>query len=256
MLHTTQIQGRRRSPMLPSHLTRAIRILQLLQAHNDLALQEIARRIHCSQRTVYRDLDLLRQCGFRIAYREASGGYHLEPLTCLPHAPITANDLLMILGAIQPSSGQATVDERGELFRSLTKLITSCVPESHPLGMLLIRTFLHDSSPTPLPLQQIPMAASLLYSLHLNRDVEISWQEQHEVQRMRIRVSNLELRDGQWYATVSVRNESGSEATRTLRVDLDQIRSISSGGVLEKQTDGDGSATGRLMRPRSDQFST
>lgn len=240
--------------MLPSHLTRAVLILQLLQAHNDLALQEIARRLHCSQRTVYRDLDLLRQCGFRIAYREATGGYHLEPLICLPHAPMKANELLLILSAIQPSSGQATHEDRALLFRSLTKLVTSCVPESHPLGMLLIRSFLHDSAPTPLPLQQLSLAASLLYSLHHDRDVEMSWQEHHEVQQMRIRVSNLELREGQWYATVNVRDETGSEATRTLRVDLDQIRSVSATATDEARSDQEGapSPTTRLARSKSE----
>ncbi|MDL5352421.1 YafY family protein [Microbacterium sp. zg-YB36] len=71
--------------------TRALSLLNLLQTHRHWSGSELASRLGVTERTVRRDVDRLRELGYRIESAPgAAGGYRLEAGSAVP--PLLLND--------------------------------------------------------------------------------------------------------------------------------------------------------------------
>ncbi|MCR2793602.1 WYL domain-containing protein [Microbacterium sp. zg.Y625] len=71
--------------------TRALSLLNLLQTHRHWPGRELATRLGVTERTVRRDVDRLRELGYRIESSPgAAGGYRLEAGSAVP--PLLLND--------------------------------------------------------------------------------------------------------------------------------------------------------------------
>ena len=71
--------------------TRALALLNLLQTHRHWPGTELARRLGVTERTVRRDVERLRELGYRIESSPgAAGGYRLEAGSAVP--PLLLND--------------------------------------------------------------------------------------------------------------------------------------------------------------------
>ena len=70
--------------MISDRLHRAIRLIMLLRQSEGLSLREIAHWLDCSQRTVYRDLQLLKASGFEVEW--SPQGYRIRAIEELPQA--------------------------------------------------------------------------------------------------------------------------------------------------------------------------
>jgi predicted DNA-binding transcriptional regulator YafY len=78
---------------------RVLALLSLLQTHRQWSGPELARRLEVTPRTLRRDVDRLRELGYRIgAVRGATGGYRLEPGERLP--PLLLYDAEAVMTAI------------------------------------------------------------------------------------------------------------------------------------------------------------
>jgi predicted DNA-binding transcriptional regulator YafY len=78
---------------------RVLALLSLLQTHRQWSGPELARRLEVTPRTLRRDVDRLRELGYRIgAVRGATGGYRLEPGERLP--PLLLSDVEAVTTAI------------------------------------------------------------------------------------------------------------------------------------------------------------
>jgi predicted DNA-binding transcriptional regulator YafY len=80
--------------------SRALALLDLLQTHRQWPGPELAERLGVTERTLRRDVDRLRELGYRIAAtRGAGGGYRLEAGASLPPLLLTdAEAVTMALG--------------------------------------------------------------------------------------------------------------------------------------------------------------
>jgi predicted DNA-binding transcriptional regulator YafY len=58
---------------------RLISILMLLQVHRRMTARELAARLECPERTIYRDLDSLSAAGVPVYAQRGSGGGCLLP---------------------------------------------------------------------------------------------------------------------------------------------------------------------------------
>lgn len=88
--------------------SRMLTLLSLLQVHRDWPGDELAGRLDVSPRTLRRDVDRLRELGYRIeALRGPAGGYRLAPGADLP--PLLFDDdqavAIAVALAVAPASG-------------------------------------------------------------------------------------------------------------------------------------------------------
>lgn len=102
--------------------TRLLRLLSLLQTRRDWSGPDLAERLGISHRTVRRDVDRLRDMGYRIeATMGRDGGYRLDAGAELPPLLFDDDQVIALAVALQAATGTgAAVDEAAA--RALTTL--------------------------------------------------------------------------------------------------------------------------------------
>jgi predicted DNA-binding transcriptional regulator YafY len=110
--------------MAPHRLRRAIRLLRLLHQSEGLSQRELARWLDCSQRTVYRDLELLKDSGFEVVW--APGGYRLDSGDELPRATLDDQEMMALLAALDSSPLLRRSPPRTQVHQALEKLMAGC----------------------------------------------------------------------------------------------------------------------------------
>ncbi|PJJ61479.1 helix-turn-helix transcriptional regulator [Compostimonas suwonensis] len=84
---------------------RTLELLSLLQTHRHWAGPELAERLGVSGRTLRRDIDRLRELGYRVgATRGAIGGYQLEAGSELPPLLLTEDEAVAIAVGLSASA--------------------------------------------------------------------------------------------------------------------------------------------------------
>ena len=103
--------------------SRALALLNLLQTHRHWPGTELAARLGVTERTVRRDVDRLRELGYRVESSPgASGGYRLEAGSAVP--PLLLNDdeaVTMAIG-LRVAATQQLVGGRDVTLTALAKL--------------------------------------------------------------------------------------------------------------------------------------
>ncbi len=103
--------------------SRALALLNLLQVHRHWPGSELARRLGVTQRTVRRDVERLRELGYRIESTPgATGGYRLEAGSAVP--PLLLNDeeaVAMAIG-LRLAASQRLVSGAETTVTALAKL--------------------------------------------------------------------------------------------------------------------------------------
>ncbi len=83
--------------MKPPRLQRVLRLVHLLQSGKGYNTAALARACGVSRRTIFRDLELLRQAGFQVVYDEAEGCYRLPSARLLPPTNFSLEEALALL---------------------------------------------------------------------------------------------------------------------------------------------------------------
>ncbi len=83
--------------MKQSRLGRLIILLRLLQAGRSYHTQSLATECGVSQRTIFRDLNLLKEAGIPLIFDEARQGYAVYGARLLPATHFTTDEVLAIL---------------------------------------------------------------------------------------------------------------------------------------------------------------
>lgn len=100
---------------------RVLRLLQVIGRGDYPSVAAVARSLRVSRRTVFRDLALLRQAGFDVAYDRDSGGFHLaSPPGSGPRLSI--HELLALVTAAQTARQLAVVPPSEALDEAIRKL--------------------------------------------------------------------------------------------------------------------------------------
>ncbi|GAA1679749.1 WYL domain-containing protein [Glycomyces endophyticus] len=91
--------------------SRTLRLLSLLQTRPDWTGPQLAERLDASERTVRRDVDRLRDLGYRItAVRGPHGGYRLEPGSALPPLLFDDEQAVALAVALRTATGTGMED--------------------------------------------------------------------------------------------------------------------------------------------------
>lgn len=103
--------------------SRALSLLNLLQTHRHWAGAELAGRLGVTQRTVRRDIERLRELGYRIESTPgAAGGYRLEAGSALPPLLLTDEEAVAMAIGLRVAAAQRLVGGPETTLTALAKL--------------------------------------------------------------------------------------------------------------------------------------
>ncbi|GAB3794746.1 YafY family protein [Humibacter antri] len=102
--------------------SRVLELLSLLQTHRQWQGPELADRLAVTERTLRRDIERLRDLGYRVdAVRGAAGGYRLEAGTRLPPLLLTEDEAVTIAVGLRSAAAQGLVDGEHTTLSAMAK---------------------------------------------------------------------------------------------------------------------------------------
>ncbi len=103
--------------------SRALALLNLLQTHRHWTGAELAGRLQVTERTVRRDIDRLRELGYRIESAPGTaGGYRLEAGAALPPLLLTDDEAVALAIGLRLVASQRLVSGSEDTITALAKL--------------------------------------------------------------------------------------------------------------------------------------
>ena len=103
--------------------TRALSLLNLLQTHRHWPGSELAERLGVTERTVRRDVERLRDLGYRIESSPgAAGGYRLEAGSAVPPLLLTDEEAVAMAIGLRVAASQRLVSGPETTITALAKL--------------------------------------------------------------------------------------------------------------------------------------
>lgn len=100
--------------------SRMLKLLSLLQTRRDWPGRVLSERLEVSDRTLRRDIDRLRELGYRITtFKGPDGGYRLDAGSELPPLPFDEDQAVALATALQVAAATGAADDEAAL-RALT----------------------------------------------------------------------------------------------------------------------------------------
>src|ERR1700712_1048808 len=91
--------------------SRTLELLNLLQTHRQWAGSELAERLGVTERTLRRDIERLRELGYRVAAeRGVQGGYRLEAGSQLPPLLLSNDEAVTMAIGLRLAATQGLAD--------------------------------------------------------------------------------------------------------------------------------------------------
>jgi predicted DNA-binding transcriptional regulator YafY len=111
--------------------SRVLRLLTLLQTRRSWPGTELADRLDVDPRTIRRDIDRLRELGYRIdAERGAAGGYRLEAGSDLPPLLFTADEAVALALSLRAGATDSAIRGMPELTVSVLAKLEQVLPSA------------------------------------------------------------------------------------------------------------------------------
>ncbi len=109
-----------------TRIRRLVQLIGLLQAGKGQNADQLSARCHVSRRTLFRDLDLLRQAGVPVLFDDDDGCYRIEQNYFLPPTTFTAEETLaMLLVCYEMGSGRVPFYDAA---RQAAIKVEACLP--------------------------------------------------------------------------------------------------------------------------------
>lgn len=110
-----------------TRLHRVLRLLTLLQSGEPLTVAELMAELNVSRRTVFRDLDALRDAGVP-CFHESGRGYRIAPGFFLPPVNLTVAEALGLMTLAKAASAQREQPFSGPVVEAVRKLVAMIPP--------------------------------------------------------------------------------------------------------------------------------
>lgn len=115
-------------PTVPGRHARMLRILHQLQSGSGLNAEELAGQLGVCRRTIFRDLNMMRQAGVELYFEEHLDCYRLSPQENLVATPaLDQEELTTLIAAVHLSVLRKLPDCDDLLRQSISKLL-ACSP--------------------------------------------------------------------------------------------------------------------------------
>ena len=142
--------------------SRTLALLNLLQTHRQWAGPDLAERLGVTERTLRRDIERLRDLGYRVdATRGAAGGYRLEAGSQLPPLLLTDDEAVAMAIGLRVTANQGLVDGEQTSLAALAKF-EQVLPSALRARVAALANVVEAASPG-----SAPVASELLGSLAL-----------------------------------------------------------------------------------------
>ena len=152
---------------------RAIRILRLLQAGQVWSVQELAMQFECSTRTIFRDMQMLRECGIPIDTPRGERGFKLShDFFWQPERPTMDEMTALVVGARMAEETLPQEMQRN-LGSALTKLVGSERPAVRQRLSELNMRIDAPHAPSPPALPALDFLPRLLEHIGIQMPVQI-----------------------------------------------------------------------------------
>lgn len=142
--------------------SRVLELLSLLQAHRQWAGPELADRLGVTERTLRRDVERIRELGYRVdAVRGPAGGYRLEAGSRLPPLLLSDDEAVTMAIGLRVAATQGLVDGETTTQTALAKF-EQVLPSGLRERVAAIASHLESATP-----RAAPVAGDLLGQLAL-----------------------------------------------------------------------------------------
>ncbi len=213
--------------MSPSRVVRTIRLLQLVAQQPGIALPELARWLGCSRRTLYRDLQLLRDAGFHIdsVHQQLT----VRGLAELPPSTLSADELLALLAALNVSPLVHRPDYRKLVHRALQHLLSGCSPATRQLWLSLTRRLKIGPGVPTTPQLSATLFGRLAFALEQAMTLAVTWEESPQVRTARLIPRAIVATQTGWMLLAE-----SSSSGRAYEIPFQSIRDVSDDLPLRK----------------------
>jgi predicted DNA-binding transcriptional regulator YafY len=108
--------------MKTSRVSRVVRLLTTLQSGENYAVNDLAKMLGTSRRTVFRDLKELQTVGVPYHYNTKSGSYSIDPEFFLPPIDLNLQEALGLLLLVHKASGQIQLPFKSSALLAALKI--------------------------------------------------------------------------------------------------------------------------------------
>jgi predicted DNA-binding transcriptional regulator YafY len=134
--------------------SRILGLLNLLQTHRQWPGPQLAERLGVTERTLRRDIDRLRELGYRVeATRGAAGGYRLEAGSQLPPLLLTDDEAVTMAIGLRVAATQGLVDGEQTTLSALAKF-EQVLPSALRQRVNAVAGFVLPQTPRSTPVSQ------------------------------------------------------------------------------------------------------
>jgi biotin operon repressor BirA-like protein len=135
--------------------SRILQLLNLLQTHRQWSGAQLADRLAVTRRTLRRDIDRLRELGYRVeATRGSGGGYRLEAGAELPPLLLTAEEAVTMAIGLRVAAAEGLTDGEQTTLSALAKfeqVLPSALRQRVNALAAAVQASSTDSRRTPVP---------------------------------------------------------------------------------------------------------
>ncbi|MFE9877547.1 helix-turn-helix transcriptional regulator [Streptomyces sp. NPDC005784] len=182
--------------------SRLLALLSLLQTRRDWSGEDLAERLDISPRTVRRDMDRLRELGYRIkAFKGPTGGYRLDVGGHLPPLLFDDGQAVALAVALQTAATGTTIAE--DAARALA-MIRQVMPSRlrHRMDMLRI-TAVRPPENGDAPQADTQVFTDLSSAIHAREELRFDYAQDRKAatgpQHRRVQPHHLVAWQGRWY---------------------------------------------------------
>ncbi|WP_062521285.1 helix-turn-helix transcriptional regulator [Demequina silvatica] len=196
---------------------RTLALLDLLQRHRHWTGAELAERLGTTQRTVRRDVERLRDMGYRIdSAPGARGGYRLEAGTSLPPLLLSADEAVAMAVGLRIAAAERLVDGAESALAALGKL-DQLLPADLRRRVAAIAEALHPVTAAPVAPVDSDLLGTLALACRDRERVRFTYTASDGAEtRRRVEPHALAPSHRRWYLVCW---DLEREAWRTFRVD-------------------------------------
>ena len=159
--------------MKSRRLTRLLELLNLLRSAHATSSGDLAMALGCSRRTIFRDIEALRQSGVSVRFAREEGAYVATPDNSLPTSHLEEDECVAVLVAALMSPLSQTEAFAGRVSRGVAKLMGRARPQVRDKVNTLVRSIAVETCKASLLDPQKEVLDKIIDALCERRQVRI-----------------------------------------------------------------------------------